>query len=81
MTSLQINDWSEALRQRTRDTIEQIPITRDARVHFKHPKLGYAYATLDDLIQERLILQAQTSTESYRFEAVEALLQAGWVVD
>jgi hypothetical protein len=81
MTSLQINDWSEALRQRTRDTIEQTPMTRDDRVHFKHLKLGYAYATLDDLIQERLILQAQTSTESYRFEAVEALLQAGWVVD
>lgn len=55
MTNLQSNVWSKTLQQQTRDAIEQIPMTRNARVHFKHPKLGYAYATLDDLMQERLI--------------------------
>ncbi|MEO6292885.1 MAG: hypothetical protein ABIO88_09745 [Burkholderiaceae bacterium] len=81
MTNLQINHWSEALRQQTRDAITQMPVTQDGRIHFKHPKLGYAYATLDDLMQERLTLQAQTSTESIQFKSVEALLQAGWAVD
>jgi hypothetical protein len=81
MTNLQSNAWSDTLQQQTRDAIEQMPVTADGRIHFKHPTLGYAYATLENLIQERLMLQAQTSTESYRFEAVEALLQAGWVVD
>lgn len=81
MTNLQSNAWSETLQQQTRDAIEQMPLTPDGRIHFKHPTLGYAYATLDDLMQERLLLHAKTSAESYRFEAVESLLQAGWAVD
>lgn len=81
MTKLQINYWSELLIQQTRDAIAQMQVTQDGRIHFKHHKLGYAYATLGDLMLKRLILQAHTSTESIRFEAVEALLEAGWVVD
>ncbi len=81
MTNLQINAWSETLQQQTRDAIAQMPVTPDGRIHFKQPTLGYAYATLDDLMQERLLLHAKTSAESYRFEAVEALLQAGWAID
>lgn len=73
--------WSETLQQQTRDAIEQMPVTSDGRIHFKHPTLGYAYATLDDLMHDRLILHAKTDTEEYRFEGVEALLQAGWAVD
>ena len=81
MTNLQSNAWSETLQQQTRAAIEQMPVTPDGRIHFKHPTLGYAYATLDDLFNDRLILHAKTDTEEYRFEGVEALLQAGWVVD
>jgi hypothetical protein len=66
MTNLQNNAWSETLQQQTRDAIEQMPVTPDGRIHFKHPKL---------------LLQAKTGGESYRFEAVEALLQAGWAID
>ena len=81
MTNLQSNVWSETLQQQTRDTIEQMPVTQDGRLHFKHPTLGFAYATLDDLMQERLQLHAKTGSEAYRYEQVEALLQAGWALD
>ena len=81
MTNLQINHWSELLMQQTRDAIAQMQVTQDACIHFKHHKLGYAYATLADLMLERLILQAHTSKETIRFETVEVLLDAGWVVD
>ena len=81
MTNLQINAWSETLHLQTRDAIAQMPVTPDGRIHFKHPTLGYAYATLDDLFDDRLILHAKTSSEVYPFEAIESLLQAGWAVD
>jgi hypothetical protein len=81
MTNLQNNAWSETLQQQTRDAIEQLPVTQDGHIHFKHPTLGYAYATLDDLMQGQLLLQSNTGRESCRFEAADALLQAGWALD
>ena len=81
MTTHPASSWSERLQQQTRDAIEQMPVTPDGRIHFKHPTMGYAYATLDDLMQECLLLQAKTRSEAYPFEGVEALLQAGWAVD
>ncbi len=81
MTNLKTTPWSEALIQQTRDAIDELPVTPDGRIHIKHPTLGYAYATLDDLFNERLILHAKTGSEEYCFEAVETLLQAGWAID
>ena len=81
MTNLQINAWSETLQQQTRDAIAQMPVTPDGRIHFKHPTLGYAYATLDDLFNDCLILRSKTWSDEHLFAEVEALLQAGWVVD
>jgi hypothetical protein len=81
MTTLQSSTWSETLQQQTRDAIEQILVTLDGCIYFKHPRLGYAYATFYDLMQERLLLQAKTGDESYPFESVGALLKAGWAVD
>ena len=81
MTNLQSNAWSETLQQQTRDAIAQMPVTLDGCIHFKHPTLGYAYATLDELMQEHLQLHANTGSEAYRYEQVEALLQAGWALD
>lgn len=81
MTTHPTTAWSETLHQQTRDAIEQMPVTPDRRIHVKHPTQGYAYATLDDLLNDRLILHAKTSSEEYQFEGVEALLRAGWVWD
>ena len=81
MTTHPASSWSESLQQQTRDAIEQMPVTPDGRIHFKHPTLGYAYATPDDLFNDRLLLRPKTGIDEYRFAEVEALLQAGWAID
>ena len=81
MTTYATSSWSESLKQQTRQAIAQIPVTPDGQLHFKHPTLGYAYATLDDLIHDRLLLRSKTGSGEHRFAEVEALLHAGWAVD
>lgn len=81
MTSHTPSSWSERLQQQTRDAIAQLPVTADGCLHFKHPTLGYAYATYDDLCDDRLVLLANKGGDAYRFADVEALLQAGWALD
>lgn len=81
MTNHPTSIWSERLQQQTRDAIEQLPVTADGYLHFKHDTLGYAYATYDDLCHDRLILCAKEGDDAYRFSDVEALLQAGWAID
>ena len=81
MTTHPASSWSESLQQQTRDAIEQMPVTPDGRIHFKHLTLGYTYATFDDLFNDRLLLRPKTGIDEYRFAEVEALLQAGWAID
>jgi hypothetical protein len=79
MTSHHTSNWSEGLQQQTRDAIAQLPVTADGCLHFKHVTLGYAYATYEDLCDNRLI--ANKGGDVYRFVDVDALLQAGWALD
>lgn len=81
MTSHPAPNWSERLQQQTRDAIEQLPVTVDGCLHFKHATLGYAQATYDDLCNDRLVLQAGRGGNVYHFAGVEDLLQAGWALD
>jgi hypothetical protein len=81
MTTSPTISWSATLQQQTRQAVEQLPVTPDGQLHFKHPTLGYAYAALNDLMHDRLILHSKTESDGYRFDDVEALLQTGWVVD
>lgn len=81
MTHYAASPWSDSLQQQTRDIVAEMPITRDGQLHFKHATLGYASAALEDVFNERLLLRAKADAGEYLFEDVEALLQAGWVVD
>ena len=81
MTTNTTSNWSESLQQLTRDTISQMPITSDGNIYFKHPTLDFAYITLKDLMQERLVLHSRTGDETWSFYDAEALIQAGWAVD
>jgi hypothetical protein len=81
MTSHPTSHWSENLQQQTRQAIAQLPVTPDGQLHFKHPTLGYAQATLDDLMHDRLILHSKQGSSDHRSAEVEALLQAGWALD
>lgn len=81
MTTHRISNWSENLQQQTRETIAQLQVTRDGQLHFKHPTLGYAYTTLNDLSHGPLLLRSKTGSDDHRFAEVETLLQAGWAID
>lgn len=81
MTTHQTSSWSESLQQQTREAIEQLPVTPDGHLHFKHATLGCAYATVDDRCHDRLVLHSKKDGDAQRFDDVEALLQAGWAVD
>lgn len=73
--------WSERLQQQTRAAIEQMPMTVDGRLHFKHPALGYAFAIVGELGRGHLCLYRKPGGEPFWLEGVEALLQAGWALD
>ena len=81
MTSHSTSHWSEGLQQQTRDAIEQLPVTADGCLHFKHATLGYAYATYEELCEDQLVLLANKDDDVYHFDDVDALLQAGWAID
>ena len=81
MTTHPTSSWSENLQQQTRQAIAQLPVTPNGQLHFKHPTLDYAHATLNDLTHDRLLLRSKTGSDEHRFAEVEALLQAGWAVD
>ena len=81
MTTPTTSNWSESLQQQTRQAIEDIPVTPEGRLHFKHAGQGYAYAKLDDLCQDRLILHARDGGDAHHFEDVQSLLDAGWALD
>lgn len=81
MTSKLPSPWSESLQHQTRAAIEQLPVTVDGNLHFKHPTLGFAYATLDDLMQDTLLLQSKNGSDPFTFASVDALLLAGWALD
>ena len=81
MTTQLVSTWSKNLLKQTRDVIKQIPVTTDGHLHFKHQTLGYAYATIDDLVHNRLVLHSKTGSDEHRFAEVEALLHAGWAID
>lgn len=81
MTSKLPSPWSESLQQQTRTAIEQLPVTADGNLHFKHATLGFSYATLDDLMHDTLLLQEKNGHNTFTFASVDALLWAGWVLD
>ena len=81
MTNLQTTPWSETLRQQTRTAIEDMEVTADGYIHFKHQSLGFATAAIEDLIQDRKVLVVKGSGKEYPFECIDDLLAAGWAVD
>lgn len=65
----------------TRNAVEQVPVTPDGFIYFKHPVLGSAYATVDDLLHYRMVLRSRLGEGDVTFAGVDELLEAGWVID
>ena len=76
-----LSTWSETLQTQTRDALEQLPVTRDGMLHFKHSVLGFASADLGNLMHDSLLLRGRTGCEEYNFPDVDTLLEAGWAID
>ena len=73
--------WSQSLQQQTREAIETLALCPDGNLYFKHKKAGYARATLEGLMGCGVTLISKAANEALKFESVESLLQAGWVID
>ena len=73
--------WSESLQQQTREAIEDLFLGPDGNLHFKHHTSGYAHATLAGLMGCGITLILGKTKDALKFESVDSLLQAGWVID
>ena len=73
--------WSDKLRRITRETLQERPLLPDGMIHMKHVNGGYGFMVLVDLLAGRYEILAKTSGETFHFTGVEAVIEAGWVVD
>ena len=81
MTTISTDSWSETLQLQTREAIRLMPLTPNGSLHFKHTSQGFAFITLDELLQDRLAMRFQSDRDACQFADVDALVQAGWAVD
>ncbi len=81
MTTHPRSSWSQGLQKMTRNAVEQVPVTPDGFIYFKHAALGAAYATVDDLIHYRMVLRSRSGESDATFTGVDELLEAGWAID
>jgi hypothetical protein len=74
--------WSEDLRQQTRTFILEMRVSHyDGMLHFKHADGHFAICGFQDLLSGRLILTRQITGQMFEFDDIDALLNAGWVID
>ncbi len=74
--------WSDEARAATRaalSTQSSLPIGKG--IAFKHANGPFALMTDDDGLAGRLVLTDRRSGAVATFQTVDALLDAGWVVD
>lgn len=77
----EINTWSEALQQETRDAIGEMRIGPDGRLHFKSRGKGSAFMTAQNLACGKLLLANKENDQVFEYADVDELLAAGWAVD
>ncbi len=73
--------WSKELQLQTREAIQELPIFPDGNLHFKHATLGFAKASLLDILYGTLVLHCNDKFIDYHYSDAEALIKAGWVID
>ena len=79
--SISTSSWSESLQEQTRDAIAKIAVGPGGKLHFKHRTNGFAYMSLGNLVEGRLLLIEKKSAQGVLFTDVDALLAGGWVID
>lgn len=73
--------WSPATQNLTRECIASGTINPDGKLHMKSLDGRYASISALDLVEGKLLLQINGSSEVLSFSSVEELIDAGWAVD
>ena len=54
--NMPISPWSQNLQEQTREAVDEMRVTPDGFMHFKHKTLGYATISLDNICANRFLL-------------------------
>ena len=75
--------WSAAQRAKTREALATLSVLRalTGRIAFKHMDGAFALMLEEDLLAGRLALADRRSGIIIVFADVDALVDAGWVID
>jgi hypothetical protein len=76
------NTWSEGLQRQTREAISEMRASPyDGKLHFKNYENRFAFINIQDLMCSKLYLTDKENGQLHDFVDVDALLDAGWVID
>ena len=73
--------WSESLREATRQALHEGPLTPDGRIHMKQIEGGFGWCRAVDVISGTFVLHYKGSEQSVSFLDAEAVVAAGWAID
>ena len=74
-------DYSDALREATREMLYRMPLTPDNHIHMKNEDGRFGKVSIYDLMEEKRIIHDKVTNAVYHFTDTEQLLEAGWVID
>lgn len=75
------NSYSNLLQNKTREMLMDEVITYDLQYHLKHQEHGYAVLDFMDLRDRRIELKGITEEQIFKYDDIEGMIAAGWVID
>lgn len=73
--------WSDELREVTRQALYDVPVTHDGHIHMKRIDGGFGTFDALELIANTFELHVKGSDEVLSFADLDAVVGAGWVID
>ena len=73
--------YSDKLKEETREMLYQMPLTRDDHIHMKNEDGRFGKISIFDLIENKMIIKDKETGLDYHFDSIDALIEAGWVID
>ena len=73
--------WSTTLQSETRRAIDELSVSTDGKLHFKHKTSGFAYANLLDLLGPFWVIRSKSHSAEWRFGSVDEIINSGWAID
>lgn len=73
--------WSAALRQATRDTLEELPFLPDGVVRMKHVDGRFGSMDMVRILAGKFEITPADEREPLSFFNIDAVIDAGWAID